>query len=105
MVSVDIRSRTAHDVREVDADAFFGDELPRLMVERADLALPGARELGLRPLVIEVDGRGWMLALGRSDAAGSAGGLTVTPVTGGAVGSVRLDAEGLADIVNDLRTP
>jgi hypothetical protein len=105
MVSVDIRSRTADDVREVDADAFFGDELPRLMVERADLALPGARELRVRPFVVEVDGRGWTLALDRGDAAGSAGRLTVTPGRGGAVGSVRLDAEGLRDIVNDLRTP
>jgi hypothetical protein len=105
MVSVDIRSRTADDVREVDADAFFGDELPRLMVERADLALPGARELGVRPFVIEVDGRGWTLALDGGDAAGSAGRLTVTPGTGGALDSVRLDAEGLRDFVNDLRTP
>lgn len=105
MVSVDIRSRTADDVREVDADAFFGDELPRLMVERADLTLPGARELGVRPFVIEVDGRGWTLALDGGDAAGSAGRLTVTPGTGGALDSVRLDAEGLRDIVNDLRTP
>jgi hypothetical protein len=105
MVSVDIRSRTADDVREVDADAFFGDELPRLMVERADLALPGARELGVRPLVIEVNGRGWTLALDGGDAAGSAGRLTVTPGTGGARDSVRLDAEGLRDLVNDLRTP
>jgi hypothetical protein len=105
MVSVDIRSRTADDVREVDADAFFGDELPRLMVERADLTLPGARELGVRPFVIEVDGRGWTLALDGGDAAGSAGRLTVTPGTGGALDSVRLDAEGLRDFVNDLRTP
>jgi Phytanoyl-CoA dioxygenase (PhyH) len=105
MVSVDIRSRTADDVREVDADAFFGDELPRLMVERADLALPGARELGVRPFVIEVNGRGWTLALDGGDAAGSAGRLTVTHGTGGARDSVRLDAEGLRDLVNDLRTP
>ncbi len=109
MVSVDIRSRTADDLREIEAATFFGDELPRLMTDRADLALPGARELGLRPFAIEVGGRSWTLALDAGDAgddaAGSAGRLTVTTGTDRAVASVRLDAEGLSDIVNDLGTP
>jgi Phytanoyl-CoA dioxygenase (PhyH) len=110
MVSVDIRSRKADDVRDVDAATFFGDELPRLMTERADLALPGAHELGLRPFAIGVVDRSWTLALEPSDDAGddtpgSAGRLTVTPGTDRAAASVQLDAEGMSDIVNDLRTP
>ncbi len=64
MRSVDVRTRSGDDVRPVDAAAFFTDELPGLVRDRGELALPGARELRPRPLAFEVDGRAWTLALG-----------------------------------------
>ena len=98
MISVDVRTRTANDVRSVDPQHFFGDELPRLLDERADLAVPGARELGLRPFALEVDGGAWTLTFD-GDRFHVASGLADDTAL------VRLDGEGLNDIVNDLRTP
>jgi len=54
MRSVDVRSRCARDVRVVDSVAFFGDELPQLLVDRDDLAAPGARELDLRATAVRL---------------------------------------------------
>ena len=62
MASVDVRTRTADDERAVDAGAFFGDELPELARAGGALVAPGARELDLRPLAFEVDGRAWTLS-------------------------------------------
>jgi hypothetical protein len=101
MVSVDVRTRTPDDVRAVDAAAFFDDELPPLIAERSGLAVPGARRLGLRPFAFHVGGRQWTLAF-------DGDGFTVTPgddAAAAAVAAVRLDAEGLSDLVVDLRTP
>ena len=68
MPSVDFRTRTDADVTPVDAAAFFGDVLPRLIAEHAELAVPGARELAPRPLAIEVHGESWTLRFtGRRD--------------------------------------
>lgn len=97
MTSVDVRSRGAADLRTVDPAAFFDDELPRLLLDRADLAVPGARELDLRPTAFEVGERAWTLAC---DGAG----LTITPGASGAAAVIRLDVQGLSDLVNDLRT-
>jgi hypothetical protein len=97
MPSVDVRTRTAADVRPVDAVDFFDHELPALIAERAALALPGARELDPRPMAIEVDGRAWTLELDDDQ-------LRLTD-NGSADAVVRLDDVGLHDLVNDLRTP
>jgi hypothetical protein len=96
MVSVDVRTRTAADVRVVDAVDFFGLELPTLIEERARLAVPGARELHPRSMAFEVDNRAWTLSLTDDE-------LAVTPGDDGEA-IVRLDADGLHDLVNDLRT-
>jgi Phytanoyl-CoA dioxygenase (PhyH) len=98
MASVDVRTRTADDEQAVGAAAFFGDELPGLTQSRIALVAPGARELDLRPMAFEVDGEAWTLTFD-GDA------VTVTPGLDGAQAVVRLDAEGLSDIVNDIRTP
>ena len=98
MISVDVRTRTADDVRSVDPEAFFGAELPDLIDERAALAVPGARELGLRPFALEVDGRTWTLGFDGTR-------FDVRPGLSDDTPLVRLDGEGLDDIVNDLRTP
>jgi hypothetical protein len=96
MVSVDVRTRTAADVREVDAAEFFGHELPAFIAERGALALNGARELRPRPMAFEVNDLAWTLSL-------TGDGFTVTPGHDAAA-VVRLDAPGLTDLVNDLRT-
>jgi hypothetical protein len=98
MRSVDMRSRTGADVRAVEPAAFFGDELPALFAERGALAVDGARQLGVRPFGIVVDGEGWTMSLGD-------GGFAVEPGTDDAHAVVRLDGDGLHDLVNDLRTP
>jgi hypothetical protein len=97
--SVDVRSRTAADVEPVDPGWFFDEELPRLAEERGALVTAGGRELAPRPLVVEVDGRAWTLAL--DDDAG----VTVTPGADGPPAHVRLGEDDLADVVHDLRTP
>src|SRR5438045_1276352 len=98
MVSVDLRSRTAADVRPVDAVEFFEVELPKLIADRAALALAGARELAPRPTAFVVDGKAWTLALVEDE-------LRISPGDEGVKAVVVLDAEGLADLVNDIRTP
>jgi Phytanoyl-CoA dioxygenase (PhyH) len=98
MVSVDVRTRTAADVRAVDANDFFGRELPRAFEQRGAFALAGARELAPRALAITVDGSSWTLEL-----AGDR--LTVTPGVGAGAAQIRIGAQDLTDIVNDLVTP
>jgi hypothetical protein len=98
MRSVDVRTRGFDDIRPVVADEFFGGELPRLARERGHLAVPGARELGVRPFAFIVDGDAWTVALDGDR-------IVVEPGSDAAEASVRLDATGLHDLVNDLRTP
>jgi hypothetical protein len=101
MRSVDLRTRSVADVRPVDAAAFFGEELPARFAASGHLALDGARQLGVRPIGLEVEGRSWTLRLS-DDAPGY---FTVEPGAADAETIVRLDAEALHDLVNDLRTP
>jgi hypothetical protein len=108
MASVDVRTRTADDERAVDPAAFFGEELPRLLAERSHLAVPGARELHPRPLAFQFpagegagagDGEGaWTIRLDDD-------GFHLAPGLDGAAAVVRIDAEDLSDLVNDIRTP
>src|SRR5438067_4763703 len=98
MISVDVRTRTANDVRDVDPAAFFADELPALLADRTPLASAGARELGVRPFALDVDGRAWTVAFDGDR-------FTVVAGDGDAATIVRLDTEGFDDLVNDLRTP
>ena len=98
MVSIDVRSRTAADVRSVDAADFFATELPALLAERTPLASPGARELDLRPFAFDIDGGAWTVAFDGDR-------FTVVAGRDDAATIVRLDAEGFDDLVNDLRTP
>jgi hypothetical protein len=97
-VSVDVRTRTAADVRVVDSGDFFERELPGAFEDNLGLAAPGARELSPTPLAIEIDGRRWTLSFDGTR-------FAVTPDRGAAATFVRLDAQSLADLVNDLITP
>jgi len=100
-VSVDVRSRTAADVRAVDAVDFLGHELPVLAHQRMELVAPGARQLAPRALTLEVDERCWTLEFDDQRVSVTAG----DDAAAGASARVRLDAEALEDLVNDLRTP
>jgi hypothetical protein len=97
MLSLDVRTRVDADIRPLDATAFFEEELPALVAERAHLAVAGADELGVEPFSVAVNATAWTLAR-RGD------GFSVTPGDTGAA-SVRLEPDELADIANDLATP
>ena len=101
MASVDVRTRSSRDLRRVDPEAFLADELPALMAERGDLALPGASEMELRPLALVVDDHTWVLTHDGDrftvDAAAA------PPAEAATV--VGLDRQQLEDLVNDVRTP
>jgi hypothetical protein len=95
--SLDVRTRVDADIRSVDPAAFFDDELPALVADRAGLAAPGAAELQLEPFTVVMPAGTWTLA---RDGAG----FTVDRSDTGAA-RVQLEAGELADIVNDLSTP
>jgi hypothetical protein len=98
MISVDVRSRTAADIRHVEPEPFFTDELPALAVERGALAVPGGRELGLVPFAVAIGSNVWTLALDGDR-------IVVREGEADARTLVRLVDEDLDDLVNDLRTP
>ena len=52
MVSLDYRTRTDADIREIDARVFFSEELPALIDERSVLAVADARELRVESFTI-----------------------------------------------------
>jgi hypothetical protein len=122
-VSVDVRSRTGADVRAVEPRAFFDGELPDLISARGGLVAEGARQLAPRPMAFEVSGPVGATGSGDRAAGGGPGkvdgggiwtlafdGHAVTVAAGPtaaevAPARVRLDAEALEDLVNDLRTP
>ncbi len=52
MPTLDLRTRTAGAIRELDIAEFFDDELPDLAATRSELAVPGARELGVAPFTL-----------------------------------------------------
>jgi hypothetical protein len=94
MISLDFRTRTEADIRPVDTRAFFDDELPALIGERAPLVLAGARELGVEPFTFATPSGEWTLAF-EGDVLGVRSG------NGGAA-VVELGDDELADVVNDL---
>lgn len=97
MTTLDVRTRTSADVRDVSTPAFFDDELPALIASRAELAVPGARELGVARFCLATNDGTWTLALA---------GDTIT-VRRGDTGDARveLDDDEIAKLVNDLITP
>lgn len=103
MGSVDVRTRSAGDVRPVDAAAFFGEELSALVDERGDLAVAGAREMGVRPIALVVDGAAWVLRFDGDRFSVMAVGDGDVPADVATV--VGLDHQQLEDLVNDVRTP
>lgn len=95
--SLDLRTRRASDIPTFDAAAFLDRHLPSLIEERAELAVPGATELGIGSLTVGCDAGDWTVAL-------DAGRLQVRPGGGGAA-EVRLSDDQLGDLVHDVITP
>jgi hypothetical protein len=99
MPSLDMRTRTADAVREIDIEAFFTDELPELAAQRSALAVPGARELGVQPFTLACPTGEWTLAIEGDD-------VVVRPGDGGeSSGRVFLSDDDVGKLVNDLITP
>ena len=96
-MTIDFRTRNDVDVETIDVQDFFGTQLPRLAADGSALAVPGARELGVRPFSIETTAGTWTLSVD-DDA------VRVRP-GGGGHGAVRLDVDEITDIVHDRRTP
>jgi hypothetical protein len=96
-VTIDFRTRNDVDVEPIDVADFFGTQLPRLAADRSALAVPGARELSVRPFTIETTAGTWTLSVDDDC-------VRVRPGGGGHAG-VRLDMDEITDIVHDRRTP
>jgi Phytanoyl-CoA dioxygenase (PhyH) len=96
-MTIDLRTRNDIDVEMIDVVDFFGNQLPHMAAERSALAVPGARELAVRPLTIQTTAGTWTLSVD-DDA------VQVRP-GGGGPAEVRLDADEITDIVHDRRTP
>lgn len=97
MVSLDFRTRTDADIRGVPPGEFFGGELPALAAAHCDLALPGARELGVEPFAFVTPSGAWTVAL-----AGDA--FTVTPGDDAPAVAHCADDD-VSQLVDDLVTP
>jgi hypothetical protein len=98
MPSIDLRTRTADDVAPVDAADFFERLLPAVIVERAGLAVPAAREFAVRPFGFRVERRAWTIRLDGNS-------FVVDRGDENAAAIAALSPNQLADIVNDLLTP
>jgi hypothetical protein len=97
MSSLDVRTRTTADIRPVDPDTFFGEELPDLGRARGALAVPGARELGVAPFTIAVGDCAWTLSV--------EGDVIAVQESDDGAACVRLDDDEVQRLVNDLLTP
>lgn len=99
MRSLDVRTRTAADTRDVTPEAFFEDELPALVDAHAHLAIPGARELGVTSFSVVTPSGAWTLALDDAH--------DTIRVSRGDTGdaATRLDDDEVARLVDDRLTP
>ncbi len=96
-MTVDLRTRYDADVEAIDVGELFEDRLPRLSEQGSFLAVPGARELGVRTLTVEAPPGSWTLSIE---------GDVIRVVRGsGGDAAVRLNESELRDVVDDLRTP
>ncbi len=99
MPSLDLRTRTSDTVREIDVPAFFADELPELAATRSVLAVPGARELGVKPFTLACPAGEWTLAVEDDEIVVRAGDGDDDS------GRVFLSDDEVGKLVNDLITP
>lgn len=97
-MSIDRRLRTEADIRPFDADDFFGTELPALASARQQLVGPWLRANALAPFTLCCEQANWQLH-------NDAGELRAAPGQAEAGTQVRLSAEDLSLLLNDLVTP
>jgi Phytanoyl-CoA dioxygenase (PhyH) len=96
-MTIDLRTRADVDAGTIDIAEFFESQLPHLAAEGSSLAVPGALELGVRPLTIETAVGTWTLSVDDTAVRVRSG--------GGGHALVRLDVAEITDIVDDRRTP
>lgn len=99
MPSLDLRTRTSDAVRELDVTSFFEEELPELAATRSALAVPGARELGVKPFTLACPAGEWTLSIEGDEVVVRAGDGDESS------GRVFLSDDEVAKLVNDLITP
>jgi hypothetical protein len=96
-MTTDLRTRRDEDARPVDPAAFFPSVLPDALERHRAAIAPGAAQLGLRPLSIEVESDAWTLSAKQGRVAIRTGRADEA--------RLRLSAEALSDVVNDQATP
>jgi hypothetical protein len=97
-MSVDVRTRFDLDQRQFDAALFLAEELPAALDANAELVIPGAQGLGLRPLTIDLGERVWTLAWEQ-------GRVVIREGRGAASARVLFSEGDLGDLIQDQRTP
>ena len=97
MSVLDLRTRTSADIRHIDARDFFSRELPVLMRERCELAVPFARSAAMRSLAIATTDCTYTLEFANNR-------LTVGEAERG-VAMLRVDDIEFVRMLNDLTTP
>ncbi len=103
-MTIDLRTHDDVDVETIDITDFFEGQLPDLAAERSALAVPGARELGVRPLTVETAAGSWTLSIDGEKVRVDAGGGNANG-NGNGNATVRLEESEVTDIVHDRRTP
>ncbi|MGW0176800.1 hypothetical protein ACWDUM_23485 [Rhodococcus sp. NPDC003322] len=96
MSNLDVRTRTASDIRPRAAATFFQDELPRLLSHRSHLVSRAAELYSPGPLTISTESGSWTIVCDSS-------GVHVTAHEEGAT-SIRLTDGDFSDFLNDLTT-
>src|SRR5437762_1933685 len=97
MVSLDFRTRTDDDIRDVDTRDFFVHDLPELIAAHAHFAVAGAADLRVEPFTFHTPSGAWTLALADDR-------IELRRGDGG-VACVRVSDSDVSDLVNDLKTP
>lgn len=96
-MSVDLRTRSDAEQVDVEASGFFREQLPALLDAHQGLIEPGASQLPLSGLCLEIDGESYTLEW-QTDR------VRVEPGNSGQA-RARLSPDQLRDLVNDQSTP
>lgn len=97
-MDIDRRTHTPEDIRPVDAEQFYAEDVPRLLAVNGDVAGRALRATGLKPIAIAV---GDVVATWRL---GSTGDLEIVPGDDGSGLRADLRPELFANLVNEIET-
>lgn len=98
MFSVDVRSRLDSDVKQIELEAWIGNQLPLLLEQNSAIAFEGAELLGCRPLGIRVSEKSFTLIP-------SNGHIKMNKGLDNAAVVVDMDEISFSDLVQDIQTP